>query len=592
MECGMKEEMVLLEKEISNLPSGSITEKKINGGTYYYHRWYEGGKRKEKYVSGEDAKVISEQIKHRKELERRLKDLEKQTGKHQENEFSLQILTGEELRRFVDPVLHLKRRECFSQLDRYIHNECDGRIAVLYGLRRTGKTTLIRQEILSLDEKDFKTAAFIHIAPSDKLSDLTKDLRKLSSLGYLYIFIDEITLLEDFIESSAFLADIYASSGMKIVLSGTDSLGFVFAEDEQLYDRCIMIHTTYIPYREFSYTLGLEGIDTYIRYGGTMSISGVNYNNTSPFSDIRRTDDYIDTAIAKNIQHSLRFYQDEGHFHLLYDLYEKNELTNAINRVVEDINHRFTVEVITRDFKSNDLALSRRNLMNDRINPSLVLAEIDDEVVAKRISDILDIKNKEFQSVKVSPEHAEEIKEYLKLLDLIYEIPVKNASAPEKNTKRIVITQPGLRYAQSDALIESLLDDSMFKDLSVIEKDYIINRIRGEIKGRMMEDIVLLETALAYPGKEVFVLQFPVGEFDMVVFDREALDCEIFEIKHSDKTDEKQYRHIIDEEKCSLTEFQYGRIKGRYVIYRGPDTLVDRVQYVNVESYLKNIRRG
>ena len=96
MECGMKEEMVLLEKEISNLPSGSITEKKINGGTYYYHRWYEGGKRKEKYVSGEDAKVISEQIKHRKELERRLKDLEKQTGKHQENEFSLQILTGEE----------------------------------------------------------------------------------------------------------------------------------------------------------------------------------------------------------------------------------------------------------------------------------------------------------------------------------------------------------------------------------------------------------------------------------------------------------------------------------------------------------------
>ena len=588
----MNEERILIEKEIADLPRGSITEKKINGGSYYYHRWYESGKRHEKYVSGEDAKIISEQIKYRKELEKRLKDLERQNDKHQGNEFSLQILTGDELKRFANPVLYLKRRECFSQLDGYIHNECDGKIAVLYGLRRTGKTTLIRQEILSLGEKDFKAAAFIHISSSDKLSDLTRDLRKLSSLGYLYVFIDEITLLEDFIESSAFLADIYASSGMKIVLSGTDSLGFAFAEDEQLYDRCIMIHTTYIPYREFSYTLGLKGIDTYIRYGGTMSISGVNYNSTSPFSDIRSTDDYIDTAIAKNIQHSLRFYQDGGHFHLLYDLYEKNELTNAINRVVEDINHRFTVEVITRDFKSNDLALSRRNLLNDRINPSLVLADVDDKAVSKRVADILDIKNKESQSVKISPEHVEEIKEYLKLLDLIYEIPVKNANAPEKNTKRIVITQPGLRYAQADALIESLVEEDMFKNLSVVERTYIVNRIRGEIKGRMMEDIVLLETALAYPEKDVFVLQFPVGEFDMVVFDREALNCEIYEIKHSDKIDKNQYRHIIDEEKCSQTEFQYGKIKGRYVLYRGSDALVDGVQYINVETYLMNIKRG
>ena len=36
---------------------------------------------------------------------------------------------------------------------------------------------------------------------------------------------------------------------MKIVLSGTDSLGFMFTKDEALYDRCIMCHTTFIPYR-------------------------------------------------------------------------------------------------------------------------------------------------------------------------------------------------------------------------------------------------------------------------------------------------------------------------------------------------------
>jgi len=71
---------------------------------------------------------------------------------------------------------------------------------------------------------------------------------------------------------------------MKIVLSGTDSLGFVFTESEQLYDRCIMLHTTFISYREFENVLGIKGIDEFIRYGGTMSMGGVHYNETSSFA--------------------------------------------------------------------------------------------------------------------------------------------------------------------------------------------------------------------------------------------------------------------------------------------------------------------
>ena len=53
--------------------------------------------------------------------------------------------------------------------------------------------------------------------------------------GFRYVFIDEVTLLSDFIEGAALFSDIFASSGMKIVLSGTDSLGFLFAEDDGGY---------------------------------------------------------------------------------------------------------------------------------------------------------------------------------------------------------------------------------------------------------------------------------------------------------------------------------------------------------------------
>ena len=120
-----------------------------------------------------------------------------------------------------------------------------------------------------------------------------------------------------------------------------------------------------------------------------MSLSGVNYNEESPFSDSKRTEEYIDTAIAKNIQHSLEFYKNGRNFRHLLKLYENKELTNAINRVVEDINHRFTVDVLTKTFKSSDLSISARNLLKDKNNSIDILSNIDRESVEKRLMETL-----------------------------------------------------------------------------------------------------------------------------------------------------------------------------------------------------------
>lgn len=45
---------------------------------------------------------------------------------------------------------------------------------------------------------------------------------------------------------------------MKIVVSGTDSLGFQMANRDELYDRNIMIHTSFIPFREYENLLGIR----------------------------------------------------------------------------------------------------------------------------------------------------------------------------------------------------------------------------------------------------------------------------------------------------------------------------------------------
>ena len=126
-------------------------------------------------------------------------------------------------------------------------------------------------------------------------------------------------------------------------------------------------------------------------------------------------------------------------------------------------------------------------------------------------------------------------------------------------------------------------------DLSLTERNYVLDRIRSEIMGRMMEDIVLLETALSNAKKQVFVLQFAVGEFDMVVFDPAAASCEIYEIKHSAEIVLEQARHLIDPEKCTMTEHRYGPIKKKTVLYRGTTQDVDGIRYVNVEEYLKGV---
>jgi len=496
--------------------------------------------------------------------------------------FETDILFGESLKRFIEVAKPLKRRKMVSEIDAYINSREYGRVFVMYGLRRTGKTTMIKQAILGMSDEQLSKTAFIQINSSNNLGEVNRDLRILMERDYKYVFIDEVTMMGDFIEGASLLSDIYSSSGMKIILSGTDSLGFWISRSNQLYDRCIMLHTTFIPYKEFEEVLGIEGVDQYIQYGGTMSMSGEYYNT---FSSSQATDEYIDSAISRNIQHSLKCYQDGGHFRHLYSLYERNELTSAINRIVEDINHRFTVDVLTKDFKSSDLSISQRNLRKEND----ILDYIDREEVTKRLKEILEIKNRKEQNVEIDSYHVTEIEEYLKALDIIYEIPLVDIDHLGENEKKTVYTQPGLRYSQAKALIESLVEDNTFATLSFNDRKLVSERILSEIKGRMLEDLILLETAIAKPDMEVFKLQFSDGEYDMVVFDSKNGGCLLYEIKYSSVIDKNQVRHLTDEEKLKKTAYRYGDVKGRYVIYRGEAKLVSGIQYLNVEDYLKGL---
>lgn len=585
-----------LERDIAALPQGSISAKRVRGKEYYYHRITRNKKRTETYVDFDKIDELRSMIEKRKNLEAKVKELKKQISpsepsqtKRNKYKFNTYVRINEQLRAYASQVKNFKKRDCFEQLSDYVFGEHQDKVFILCGLRRTGKTTLIRQVISEMTPEQQSMSAFIQIKTNDTLSDVNSDLQYLESLGFRYVFIDEVTLMEDFIEGAALFSDIYASSGMKIVLSGTDSLGFVFCEYEQLYDRCLMQHTTFIPYREFERVLGINGIDEFIRYGGTMSLGGKNYNERSSFATKKSADDYIDSAIARNIQHSLEYYQDGDHFRSLYDLYRNNELTSAINRVVEDMNHRFTKEILTRTFRSSTLSSSAKNLIRDSSFSFDLLKNIDENLVLSSVKTMLDIIEKEEQTVEVDDAHAYQIKEYLALLDLIMEIDRIHFPNVNNREKIVVISQPGLRYAQAKALVDALLLDERFNKISIIDRERVLERVMSTVKGRMLEEIVLLETKLAFPKKEVFQLQFAIGEFDMVVHDPDTLTCKLFEIKYNENAYPEQYVHLANEEKCAETEYRFGKITGKYVIYRGKNQEINDIKYLNVEDYLKSL---
>ena len=587
--------IAMLEQEIASLPIGYISRKNIRGKVKLYHQWTENSKKKSKYLDDDTAAELSVLIDKRRSLEKELRELKKQLPKQKRATtedtytFKSDVLIGKALRPLTESVRGFERRACYAELESFLERSYPGKVFILYGLRRTGKTTLIRQATASLSDSDFERTAFIQVKPGITLGEINADLRWLRDHDYKYVFIDEITLAEDFIEGAALLSDIYAASGIKIVLSGTDSLGFLLSESEELYDRCILLHTTWIPYREFERVLNIKGIDEYIRYGGTMSLGGKHYNEPVTFKTRKSTDEYIDSAIARNIQHSLRLYQDGGHFRHLADLYEKNKLTSAINRVIEDINHRFTLEVLTNDFKSHDLGISKRNLRKDRENPTDILDRIDEKTFVDGLRKALEILNKNEQSIAITEAHRIEIKEYLDLLDLTVDIPTEFIPVKDEKNYRTVISQPGLRYSQAEALVQQLLLDKEFQNISAVERAAILERILNEIRGRMMEEIILLETRMAYPDKQVFRLQFAIGEFDMAVVDPASIMTEIYEIKHSAEMVPEQYKNLVDEEKCQATEFRFGTIVKKAVIYRGEDAVDGDIQYLNVENYLRSL---
>ena len=591
-----------LEQQIARLPAGSVVYKTINGKKQPYLQWKENGKTKSRYLGAAIRDDIIPKVALRKELSEELRELKSShialCSRANKPAFHSRVVTGDGLNCLIDAVKGLEKRDCYRKLEKYLHGKTFGRVCLLYGLRRTGKTTLLLQAISELSDEDRARAAYIKAQATDTISDISSDLAELEGQGYQFVFIDEVTLMSDFIDSAALFSDIHAVLGTKIVLSGADSLGFWFALAQELYDRAFTIHTTHITFQEYRRLLGADSIDEYIRYGGTLMGGRDAFNggdalkSDAVFRNAESTQRYIDTAISNNIQHSVNHCDSSNYSRHLRALCESGELAVAVNRAIESMNREFLLQILTERSKALGLgsAAELPPKHPGKAKRPCIRDQVDRKSVSAKLMELLANRNQEYERSDVESAHTAEIMKYLKALDLIVDRPSESMTSAA-SSECVLFTQPGMRYCQVEALIHDLLRDKLFASFSEQEKRLACEELLEGVREAMMREVVLLDTACAAPrNKRVFKLNLSRGWLDMVIYDSETDTCKVFEVKHSAEIVEKPYSVLTDEDICTSTERRFGSIVGKTVIYRGADTeLENGITYQNVENYLTSL---
>ena len=124
-----------IRREMESLPGGGLTVRTVKGRKYIYHQWTENGRQRSRTVSEDEAEELRAKIGRRRELEKKLKGGVKNST--QASTFRTSVITGERLMRLASSVSGYRKREIFSNLEKYVCGDSHDTVCILYGLRRT-----------------------------------------------------------------------------------------------------------------------------------------------------------------------------------------------------------------------------------------------------------------------------------------------------------------------------------------------------------------------------------------------------------------------------------------------------------------------
>ena len=464
-----------------------------------------------------------------------------------------------------------KHRKQMQQLDQFCSLPSK-KVLALYGLRRTGKSVLMLGKAYALIQEG-KKVLFFELHKGSNPKTLLDDLQQAYLQGYQYIFIYEITYVSGFMDWANFL-DSHLPN-VHVIISGTDSYGLYLANDTTLYDRCMLVHTTQITYKEYCHLYPDTSIIKFIRDGGILAKDG----------DIESWQKYVDTAIVDNIVNTLQ--QMSGSRYKALSLFSSQEQRSLILYALAGFKLDFMS--LKEIYDLTEISLARSNLVQ-RVNNRIII--LDDSYVAdvkawmrvmlgiEKITGDIELALSELEQVMLD-------------LGVIVAFPV-SIETPRGILHRTeyVITVPGLRYYQT-IVTASYIFDVENSDASEKDRNSFVKDMLEVSEGFLLEAVIYSDLCSCLPSnmfKLEQVRRTAGGEINLFITGSDG--THLYEVKHSSEQVDAHARNLRSSDFDALVEkLGYSAIS-KNVLYLGKTTdVMNGVRWINIEEFLLNADR-
>lgn len=504
-----------------------------------------------------------------------------------------------------------KRRKAYEEVEEYVKSDKrDTKICAIYGIRRTGKSTLMEQVAQNLSKEQKLKAWFITCNNDTDFYDVVAFITKMLENGDKYFFIDEITSAKNFQNIGQVLSDVFVKmDNAKIVVTGTDSLGLSLVHRGMMYDRIKFVPTTYTSFSEYSNLTGIDDIDDYVKFGSTLK--------TDCFYSYKETHHYIETSIVSNIIGSLE--KSEGlkkYPPTLTELYNNNDLNNAIQRIITRFAQNLAVKLLTVQIKNHPVSLALTNLAQKSEGDKskvLMSQKINFDKINDSVNYNLGILTT--RTFPVEEKHINVLSDFLEDIGLITTIPVIDSFSNRtfQNDMKI-ISHPGMFHAILKYTLDELQkNENWLPDASNEDRTKLLEATYTSAVGDILENVVIKDVfELLSNGEKVnkddifgentgrwYVSKLSIYdkksrkdyEADLIIFDKEKKETYLFEVKHSKEIDETQSKHLGNERFNQYVEENFGQVKQRVVLYNGKIDTTLNIPRVSITKFLKELNK-
>lgn len=474
------------------------------------------------------------------------------------------VLTGKDELTHLYESRHIdgmKKRYGFSRLMDYLHREYDRRVFTIWGLRYTGKTTLMVQAAKELGEPE--QTCWITCEKGDTVDDLKQVLNTHDTCRYF--FLSEATLVEDFMRRCSILADKYSEiSNKRIVLTGQNPLLIGFALGHALFDRSHVLSTTYMPFSEYCHLFGhKKTIDEYIESGGVL-MDGKALAT--------KAQEYLDREIAENVQSGIKEDIADRRFPPTNPWYSGNNIRESIKLKVKCDTYLFLADIVNQLLDQHAILLPGSKEPVREIRAALAVDVPD----YKNIADGISIK----------------VEEYLGKIDVYPRTGYHLETDP-------YFTQPGLQYHLVKRGLPRLAASPLLRAFSRPMRKELARQLDAALKERIMQNILRLELRRNPKVEELFDVRQYSGPsshtdkpiFDFVLLDKESYDVMLLSVMYASVDGIPPLaRNLMDPNACESLEKVWGvHIIGKAILYPGHTYLGENgVFFCNIETFLED----